>query len=161
MTPASSNPVEVVVPLYGEDVTIERRKVDRKVRVRVETTSREHLIDEILSSERVEVERIPVGRPVDAAPPVREEGDTTVISIVEEVVVVERRLVLKEEIRLRRVQTTERHRETVTLREQQAVIERVDPGERAVSGQHVDLPDRKSAMPLEPAPIPKSQEIKE
>ena len=46
------------------------------------------------------------------------------LSVVEDVVVVERRLVLKEEIRLRRMQTTERHRESVTLREQDAVIER-------------------------------------
>ena len=45
-------------------------------------------------------------------------------------VVVERRLVLKEEIHLRRVRTTERYRETVTLREQHAVIERAAPGER-------------------------------
>ena len=65
-----------------------------------------------------------IGRPVDAVPPVRQEGNTTVFSVVEEVVVVERRLVLKEEIRLRRMQTTERHRESVTLREQDAVIER-------------------------------------
>jgi Domain of unknown function (DUF2382) len=42
-----------------------------------------------------------MNRPVNAAPPVREEGETTVISVVEEVLVVERRLVLKEEIRLR------------------------------------------------------------
>jgi hypothetical protein len=67
---------------------------------------------------------VAIGRPVDAVPPVRQEGNTTVFSVVEEVVVVERRLVLKEEIRLRRMQTTERHRESVTLREQDAVIER-------------------------------------
>jgi stress response protein YsnF len=87
--------------------------------------------------------------PVDAVPPVREEGDTTVISIVEEVLVVERRLVLKEEIRLRRVRTTERHRETVTLREQQAVIERSDW-------------ERPTSNPLsEQAPIPKPQMLKD
>ena len=51
------------------------------------------------------------------------------IPVVEEIVVVERRLVLNEEIRLWRVRTTQRHRATVTLREQQAVIERADPAE--------------------------------
>ena len=40
---------------------------------------------------------MPIGRPVDAVPPVREEGDTTVMSVVEEIVVVEHRLILKEE----------------------------------------------------------------
>ena len=95
--------------------------------MRVHTVHHDHLIDEALIRERVEIERIAVDRPIDAVPPVREEGDTTVISVVEEVLVLERRLVLKEEIRLRRVRTTEQHRETVMLREQQAVIERSEP----------------------------------
>jgi stress response protein YsnF len=127
---SSSDPAQIVVPLHVEDVTVERRKLERDVRVHVRTVSHDHLIDEALVRERVEIERVAIGRPVDTIPPVREEGDTTVISVIEEVVVVERRLILKEEIRLRRVRTTERHRETVVLREQQAVIERAEPGER-------------------------------
>jgi stress response protein YsnF len=64
-------------------------------------------------------------------PPIREEGDTTVMPVVEEVVVVERRLVLKEEIRIRRVRTTEHHRENVVVRTQDAVITRVEAGPQA------------------------------
>jgi stress response protein YsnF len=147
--PPSTDPVEIVVPLHEEDISVERRKVERDVRVRVHTVNHDHLIDEALTREWVEVERVAVGRPIDAVPPVREEGDTTVISVVEEVLVVERRLVLKEEIRLRRVRTTEQHRETVTLREQQAVIERSAPG-----GRRLDpLPEL--------APIAKPQTLKE
>jgi stress response protein YsnF len=147
--PPSSDPVEIVVPLHKEDVSVEKRKVERDVRVRVHTVHHDHLIDEALMRERVEVERVPVGRPIDAVPPVREEGDTTVISVVEEVLVLERRLVLKEEIRLRRVRTTEQHRETVMLREQQAVIERSEPG-----GRRLDpLPEL--------APVAKPQALKE
>lgn len=59
-------------------------------------------------------------------PPVREEGDTTIVSVVEEVVVIERRLMLKEEIHITRVHLTEHHRETVMLREQEAVITRAE-----------------------------------
>ena len=129
MTSLPSVP-EIVIPLYGEDVSEARRTIERDVRVHVRTVGHDHLIDEALAHERVDIERVAIGRAIDAAPPVREEGDTTVISIVEEVLVIQRRLVLKEEIRLRRVRTTERHRETVTLREQQAVIERAEPGER-------------------------------
>ena len=110
--------------------------------------SHDHLIDEALAHERVVIERVAIGRAIEAIPPVREEGDTTVVSVVEEVLVVERRLVLKEEIRLRRVRTTERHRETVTLREQQAVIERTEPSAR------------KSRPPAELTPIPKPQALK-
>ena len=61
-------------------------------------------------------------------PEARQEGDTTIIPIVEEVLVVERQLVLKEEVRIRRVRTTEHHKETVKLRYQEAVVTR-QPGD--------------------------------
>lgn len=130
---------EQVLPLYSEELSVSRRQVERGVRVHVRAVSHDHLIDEPLAHETVEIERVAIGRPIDAAPPTREEGDTTVISVVEEILVVERRLILKEEIRLRRSRTTEQHREMVTLREQQAVIERTDPS--ASSGA---LPSRAS-----------------
>ncbi len=57
------------------------------------------------------MEGLAIGRLVDAVPPVREEGDATLIPVVEEVVV-EGRLALKEEIHLRRVRTTQRHQKT-------------------------------------------------
>jgi stress response protein YsnF len=142
---SSSDPTEIVLPLHAEEVSVERRKLVRDVRVHVHTVSHDHLIDEAVAHETVEIERVAIGRPVDAVPPVREEGDMTVVSIVEEVLVVERRLVLKEEIRVRRVRTTERHRETVSLREQKAVIERAEPGASL------------SVLPSELAPIPKPQ----
>jgi stress response protein YsnF len=141
---SSSDPVEIF-PLHVEDVLVKRRKVERKVRVHVHTISHDHLVDEALARETIEIERVAIGRPVDAAPPVREEGDVTVISVVEEVLVIERRLILKEELRLRRVRTTERHRETVTVRDQEAVIERAEPGASL------------SALPSDLAPIPKPQ----
>jgi stress response protein YsnF len=59
--------------------------------------------------------------PADPAPP-QPWHETTVIPVVEEVVAVERRPVLKEEVRLGRVQVTQRHRETVLLRTRQASV---------------------------------------
>jgi hypothetical protein len=44
------------------------------------------------------------------------------------IVVVERRLILKEEVHIRRVQVTEHHRETVMVRQQDAVITRNEAG---------------------------------
>lgn len=119
--------VETVLPLYAEEVSVARRSVEQRVQVHVRTVTHEHPVDEVLTHERVEVERVPVGRPVDAIPPDRQEGDTTVISVVEEVVVVHRQLVLREELRVRRVRVTEHHRETVSLRVQQASVERSEP----------------------------------
>ena len=121
----SDQSVEIVVPLAREDLTVTRHKVETAV-VSVATVTRTHdaVVDEALTHERVEIERLPIGQFIDKAPPVREEGNTTIISIVEEVLVVEKRLVLKEEVHLRRVRITERHQETVALREQEAVITR-------------------------------------
>jgi hypothetical protein len=47
--------------------------------------------------------------------------------VVEEIVVVERRLILKEEIHIRRLHVSERHQEAVILRKQEAVITRIEP----------------------------------
>ena len=114
--------------LHAEQLSIGRRRIEGDtVRVTSVTHQHEHLIDETLTHERVEIERVAIGQVVDVAPPVREEGDVTIIPVVEEVVVVERRLILKEEIHMRRVQHTEQHRETVTLRRQEALITRVGP----------------------------------
>ena len=60
-------------------------------------------------------------------PPVREEGDLTILPVVEEVLVTERRLRLVEEVRIRQVHTTATHVETVKLREQHVVVTRSDP----------------------------------
>ena len=117
-------PGEDVLRLHAEEVSVGRRTVQGRVQVHVHTVTREHAVDEALTHERVEVERVAIGRPVEAIPPDRQEGDTTVISVVEEVVVVHRQLVLREEVRVRRVQVTERHRETVSLRVQEASVER-------------------------------------
>jgi stress response protein YsnF len=114
-----------VLPLLSEEILVSRRSVETGVvRVATVTRGREVLVDEPVIYERVEVERIPVGRFVDAFPDVREEGDTTIIPVIEEVIVVEKRLRLKEEVHLRRVRVTEQHQELVVVREQDAIITR-------------------------------------
>ncbi len=115
----------VVIPLAAEELSVGRREVVLgTLRVDVRTTTEDRVVDEALSRQRVEVEHVPIGRVVTSVPAVREEGDTTIIPVVEEVLVWERRLVLKEEIHLRRVRTTENHRETVALRVQEATVTR-------------------------------------
>ncbi|MGI4797185.1 MAG: YsnF/AvaK domain-containing protein [Janthinobacterium lividum] len=124
---APNAPDEIVLPLYAEQIAVARHKLERKVQVHLRTVNRDHAVDELLTHERVEIERVPIGRQIDAIPANRQEGDTTIIPVVEEVVVVHRQLVLKEEIRMRRVRVTEHHRETVSLREQEATVERDEP----------------------------------
>ncbi len=125
---ASSVPVAEteVLQLHAEAVTVAKRARKTLVRATRKTQTRDVVVDEDLLREHVVVERVAIGRAVDAVPPPRQEGDVTILSVVEEVVVIERRLMLKEELHLRRVRTTERHVETVTLREQDVFVTRTD-----------------------------------
>jgi uncharacterized protein (TIGR02271 family) len=114
-----------VLRLFAEEANVSRQVIETgRVRVAKVTRTRDQNIDELLARTSVEVNRVPVGRLIDAMPAVREDGDLTIVPIVEETVVVERRLLLKEELHIRRVQTTERHQETVKLRYQTAEVTR-------------------------------------
>jgi uncharacterized protein (TIGR02271 family) len=119
---------ETRIPLHAEELSVSRRQTAGDT-LQVSTVTREHerFVDEMLNHERVEIERVPIGRPIDAIPPVRQEGDTTIMSVVEETIVVERHLLLKEEVRIRRLRVSERHQEAVALRKQEAVITRIEP----------------------------------
>ena len=120
-TPAE--PGETIIPLLAEEVEVTKQTVESgRVQVTRVTHAREQLIDELLNHQTAKVERVPIGRHIDSMPAVREEDDTIVIPIVEEVLVIERRLFLKEEVRVRRVSSTERHQESVTLRHHEAVV---------------------------------------
>jgi stress response protein YsnF len=123
---AAPSPVEEqVIRLLAEQISVERRRVETgRIIATVATHHHEHVIKEVLVSERVEVERVPIGRIVEAVPSVREEGDTTIIPVVEEVLVIERRLVLKEEVHLRRVRVRETHAASVVTRTQDVVVTR-------------------------------------
>src|ERR1700738_51800 len=125
MPDQEQRPEDLRVPLHVEEVSISRREVEKaNVQIALITGAREQVVDKELTHVRVEIERVPIGRTIEVVPPISQEGDVTIIPVVEEVVVVERRLVLKEEIRVRRVSTKEKHRETVVLRQQEAVVQR-------------------------------------
>jgi stress response protein YsnF len=121
-------PEDLRIPLHVEEVSVSRREIkEATVQIALITGTREQLIDEELTHVRVEIERVPIGRAIEVVPPISHEGDLTIIPVVEEIVVVERRLVLKEEVRVRRMSTKEQHQETVVLRQQEAVITREEP----------------------------------
>lgn len=122
---------DIVLPLHAEKIAVAKeRVVTGRVRISTVTREREELVDEFLAREDVEIERRPIGKPVDRAPAVRRKGDTIIIPMVEEVLTVVRRLVVKEEIRIRLVHRKERRRERVTVRRQEAVIDRIPSATR-------------------------------
>jgi uncharacterized protein (TIGR02271 family) len=115
-------------PLHAEELSVSRQQIaGDTVQVSIVTREGEGVVDEMLNHERVEIDRVPIGRPVDAIPPVRQEGETTILPVVEEIIVVQRRLILKEEVRIKRLHVSERYQEAVVLRKQDAVITRMEP----------------------------------
>ncbi len=135
--PLSPEHVEVEsIPLVEETLRVDKREVTAgRVRVRSVTDSVEELARATLDEETVEVTRVPVGREVDTAPAVRTEGGVVIVPVLEEVLIVEKRLVLKEELHIRRQVTHEDVEVPVTLRKQRAVVERLSPEGQAIEGE--------------------------
>jgi len=118
---------EVRIPVIREEAIVQTRPVEGGgVRVHKTVNEREEVIQQPTYQEDVDVERIAVGRVVDIVPQVREEGDTLIIPVLEEMLVVEKRLVLKEEVRITRRRTQQTEEARVVLREEQVQIERID-----------------------------------
>jgi uncharacterized protein (TIGR02271 family) len=117
---------ETRIQLVEETVSVEKERVlTGRVRVSTSSIAVDELAHATLAGTRVEVTRHRIDREITAAPVARVEGDTTIIPVVEEIVVVEKRLVLVEEIRIRQVATTEDVAIPVTVRKQTATVDRV------------------------------------
>lgn len=119
----------VVVPVREEELRVGRRVVETG-RVRVHKTVQEHeeVVDEPLMREEYDVERVPVDEFVDAPVGPRYEGETLVVPVLEEVLVVEKRLVVREELRITRRRTEEHRPQRVKLLSEEVSVERTDTG---------------------------------
>jgi uncharacterized protein (TIGR02271 family) len=126
---AGADPREppLVLPVLAEALDVQTRRVETgRVRIHKTVHTREVLVDEPLLREEVIIERVPVNRVVEGPIPVRYEGDTVFISLLEEVLVVETRLLLKEEVHMTTRRTETHTPARVTLRHEDVTIERVD-----------------------------------
>lgn len=115
----------LVIPVIEEEVTIGKHVVETgKVRISKQISEREELVDVPLLREEVTVERVPVNLFVEELPPIRHEGDTMIIPVVEEQVIVQKKLMLVEELRVRK-QIVETHQpQTVTLLKEEISVTR-------------------------------------
>lgn len=121
-----------ILPIVQEEASISKRVVETgRVTLHTVVDSREETLNETLSRTDVDVARIAIGRFVETPPSIEERDGVTVVPIIEERLVVEKRLFLVEEIHLARRTTLEPVSQTITLRSTRAVIERenLQPGE--------------------------------
>ena len=135
-SPATSLDMARVVPVIEESLVVDKRVVDQGgYRIVKSVDVREEVVDEPLVAHTVDVERRIIGRllPSMEVPASRQEGDTWIVSVVEEVLVTEKRLMLKEELHIRRTESVTRHPQTFSLRSESVTIERLEPGAPPVS----------------------------
>ncbi|MCJ2037414.1 YsnF/AvaK domain-containing protein [Methylobacterium sp. J-059] len=122
---------EAVLPLIAETARIDKRAVETgRVRVSTRTETVEEVLRETLRSDMVGVTRVAINRTLaegEVPPVVREKNGVTIIPVLEEILVVEKRLVLREEVHVRQTTAGEDVEMPVTLRRLHAVIERVSP----------------------------------
>lgn len=125
---------EVVIPVIEEEVKVGKKIVETgKVRISKKVSEHEELVDEPLLREQVAVERVPVNQYVEAMPQPRQEGDRLIIPVVKEEIVVQKRLLIVEELHIRK-QVTEAHEpQRVILRKEEVEVTRIaadeNPGE--------------------------------
>lgn len=112
-------------------------RVTGRVGVRTRTETVDETVEVSLESVGADVERVAVDRYLEEGEPVpraRQEGDTWILPVLEEVVVVEKRLLLKEELRITQTGDRQDVSVPVTLRRQVAEIERT-PADEAPATQ--------------------------
>lgn len=125
----------IVIPVIAEELEIQKRQVATGgIRLHKVVHQREEVIDQPLVEDEVKVVRVAVNQVVAQAPEVRYEGDTMIVPVLEEVVVTEKRLILKEELRITRRKVTVNKPQSVILRSEEITVEEIVPAPAPVSG---------------------------
>lgn len=119
---------KIVIPVVEEQIRIEKQVIETaKVSVSKKVNEYTESIDIPVTNEEVDVNRIEINQYVNEAPPaVRQEGNKTIIPILKEVLVVEKKLLLVEEVHITRKQVKTSTTRQETLRKEEVVISRID-----------------------------------
>jgi len=121
---SSDGEKELSVPVIKEVVTVDKDVVETgKVKIKKNVSYADKDVKIALQKADVEVKTVMINKLVDEAPEaVRYEGDTMIISELQEVCVV--RLMLVKEIHVTTKKSTSHETQKVTLRKEEVVIEK-------------------------------------
>lgn len=130
VTTAASNEAfkqveERVLPVIEEELRVGKELVETG-RTRLVKTVEERTVPVSvdLLREETQVERVAINQPVDVAPEIRYEGDVMIVPILKEELMIVKKLVLVEELRISKRQITTTAEEFVTLRTEHVAVER-------------------------------------
>lgn len=115
---------DVIIPIVEEEARVFKRTQTERVSVRTVPEEEQVVLREPVQRQSVEITRVPLDFEVADAPPVRVEGEVTIVSVIEERLVVEKRLFVVEEVHLRRRSSVEQVELPTTLRRTRVEIER-------------------------------------
>jgi stress response protein YsnF len=116
---------EVVATVAEERLRVQKVWKPRgRVQIRVASEKRRETVAIPLCELRAEVKRVPMDRWVDEPPQVRQEGDTLIVPVVKEMLIVEKRLKLVEEIHVLQKRDERVEERTLELRSEHATVTR-------------------------------------
>ncbi|MCK9620276.1 MAG: YsnF/AvaK domain-containing protein [Methylobacter sp.] len=117
-----------VIPVLKEQLHVEKRLEEAGiVRISKQLTEHEQAVTIPLLAEEIQVERIAINQLIDSPPPaLRYEGETMIISVIKEVAVVEKRLMLVEELHIVKRQDQKQETQQVKLKEEEVTVERIN-----------------------------------
>lgn len=128
--PPQASKAAMVIPVIQEEIIVDKQVVETgRVRISKRISEHEELVDVPLFREEVSVERVPVNLFVEAQPPVRQEGDTMVIPVVREEIIIQKKLLLVEELRVRKEVIEHHQPQTVNVLKEEVDIKRVAKNE--------------------------------
>jgi uncharacterized protein (TIGR02271 family) len=133
----SENHDKIVIPVIEEQIQIGTRVMETgKVNISKKVLTETYVADIPVSKEEVIVEKKTINQFIDGdAPGMRLDGDTTVISIVKEVIV--KRLLLVEEIHITKRRTEQTVPISEVLRKEEVIITRQDLNDGANSQESI------------------------
>ena len=124
--------------MVEETARITREVQTGRVKVHTVVETSEQMVREALSSQNVKVTRVPVDQQVTTVPQIRTEDGITIVPVLEEILVVEKRLILREELHIVQEVSQETVEVPVSLRKQRAVVERVDAQGKPITEEKHD-----------------------
>jgi uncharacterized protein (TIGR02271 family) len=117
----------LVIPVVEETAKLSKRVVEKgKVQIKKVVEESHETFNLPLLEERVEVRRVPVNRTVDKPVPVRSEGDTLIIPVHKEVLIIQKKFLVSEEIHVIKQQIETIHTEEVSLLQEKVVVSRLE-----------------------------------
>jgi uncharacterized protein (TIGR02271 family) len=114
-----------VIQVVQEQLTVSKDVVETaRIHIRKRVVEEEQTLNIPLLQEGYEVQHVPINKIVDKMPAVRQDGDTTIIPVVREVLVVQKQYELVEEVHVIKTRTAIPHMQDITLRKEQVEIVR-------------------------------------